>query len=86
MTLFTGFLHEIGFHSIETSVLHFLAYTGGKKTPSDLQINKQLLCSIIPTTSQKQNLCLLNPEYINRLYICIQLLITTQHSATTVLA
>jgi hypothetical protein len=26
---------------------------------------KQLLCSTIPTTSQKQNLCLLNPEYVN---------------------
>ena len=41
MTLFIGFLPEIGFHSIETSVLHSLAYTGGKKKKTnDLQINK----------------------------------------------
>lgn len=26
---------------------------------------KQLLCSTIPTTNQRQNLCLLNPEYVN---------------------
>jgi hypothetical protein len=39
MTLFIGFLREIGFHIIETSVLHTLAYTGGKKN-NDLQINQ----------------------------------------------
>lgn len=48
---------------------------------------KQPLCSIVLTfASQKQNLCLLNPEHVNGLYICIQSLITTEHATVTLSA